>query len=281
MVRTTGLLLAIAGTVLMLSRPNDHSRRWIDAISPYFRVVATETRWTGVADRLERSARFRLWNARLALLQQTGLIRHGAIDAFGGALLAAVTAGTVGIACGLDGVVVPIAVVASFCVAASVWILTVSLRWSRLSDALQHELVHLVENLALHVASGRSAASAITKASKVTAMTWSPLLRGVEEDIARGLPPSSSLDALAQTVSMREFTRVAQLLGRHTYSPELSNLLRDELGTLRRESRLRLLKVLEKRSQIVWIPVTVAILVPGSILLTIPLLQMMKTFAQL
>ncbi len=49
---------------------------------------------------------------------------------------------------------------------------------------------------------------------------------------------------------------------------------------MRRESHRDLITLVERRNQQVWIPVTVAALVPGAILLAIPFFAAMQLFAR-
>jgi tight adherence protein C len=60
---------------------------------------------------------------------------------------------------------------------------------------------------------------------------------------------------------------------------DLGSLIGDEARTIRREAHRSLLETIERRDQQVWIPVTVAALVPGSILIGIPFIEAMRTFS--
>ena len=48
---------------------------------------------------------------------------------------------------------------------------------------------------------------------------------------------------------------------------------------MRREAQRRLVETIERRAQLVWIPVTVATLVPGVLLMAVPFLAAMQTWS--
>jgi hypothetical protein len=57
-------------------------------------------------------------------------------------------------------------------------------------------------------------------------------------------------------------------------------MISDEARSIRAEAHRRLVSTLERREQMVWIPVTVATLVPGAIFLSIPFISVMRVFAR-
>ena len=79
------------------------------------------------------------------------------------------------------------------------------------------------------------------------------------------------VEALDRLVSLLRLNREAGDLGR---------LITDEARSIRRDVHRQLIETIERRSQQVWIPVTVATLVPGVIFLAIPFTEAMRLFTQ-
>jgi hypothetical protein len=55
----------------------------------------------------------------------------------------------------------------------------------------------------------------------------------------------------------------------------------DEARGVRREAHRHTIEAIERRAQMVWIPVTVATLVPGVMFMAIPFIEAMRNFAAL
>jgi tight adherence protein C len=73
--------------------------------------------------------------------------------------------------------------------------------------------------------------------------------------------------------------RLIPVLALHSEAADLGRLISDEARSIRRDVQRELVETMERRSQSVWIPVTVATLVPGVILLAIPFTQALKLFS--
>jgi len=56
-------------------------------------------------------------------------------------------------------------------------------------------------------------------------------------------------------------------------------LIAEEARATRREVQRQMVEVIERRGQQVWIPVTVATLVPGVLFLTVPFIEAMRLFS--
>ena len=65
-------------------------------------------------------------------------------------------------------------------------------------------------------------------------------------------------------------TRLVSVLSLNREAGDLGRLVADEARSIRREVQRELIAQIERRAQQVWIPVTVATLVPGAVLLAIP-----------
>ncbi len=98
----------------------------------------------------------------------------------------------------------------------------------------------------------------------------SRIRQGVSEvDALREWAEVSDLDALGRLVAVLSLNREAGDLGR---------LIAEEARSIRREVQRELVEQIERRSQQVWIPVTVAALVPGAIFIAIPFIQALSAF---
>ena len=62
-------------------------------------------------------------------------------------------------------------------------------------------------------------------------------------------------------------------------SGDLARLIGDEARAVRRDVHRELVETIERRAQQVWIPVTVATLVPGVIFLAVPFVEALRLFA--
>jgi hypothetical protein len=69
------------------------------------------------------------------------------------------------------------------------------------------------------------------------------------------------------------------VLALNSEAADLGRLVSEEARAIRREQHRRLVETMERRGQQVWIPVTVATLVPGVIFLAIPFIEALRLFA--
>jgi hypothetical protein len=60
---------------------------------------------------------------------------------------------------------------------------------------------------------------------------------------------------------------------------DLGSLIGEEARAIRRDVHRELIETVERRGQQVWIPVTVAALVPGVILLAVPFVHALRLFS--
>ena len=60
---------------------------------------------------------------------------------------------------------------------------------------------------------------------------------------------------------------------------DLGRLIAEEARSIRREVQRELIEQIERRSQQVWIPVTVAALVPGALFIAVPFIEALRVFS--
>ena len=69
------------------------------------------------------------------------------------------------------------------------------------------------------------------------------------------------------------------MLALNRQAGDLGRLISEEARAIRRDVQRELVERIERREQQVWIPVTVATLVPGVIFLAVPFIEAMRLFA--
>lgn len=97
--------------------------------------------------------------------------------------------------------------------------------------------------------------------------------------VQQGLSEMDALREWARSADVTELTRLVDVLALNREAGDLGRLITAEARSTRREVQRRTLELIERRDQQVWIPVTVATLVPGVLFLTVPFLEAMRLFA--
>jgi hypothetical protein len=72
--------------------------------------------------------------------------------------------------------------------------------------------------------------------------------------------------------------QLVRILVLHHATSDLGRLVGHEAAQIRRDAHRRLVTEVERRNQQVWIPVTVAALVPGVLFLAIPFVDALRAF---
>ena len=72
---------------------------------------------------------------------------------------------------------------------------------------------------------------------------------------------------------------LGELLALNREAGDLGRLIAEEARSIRREVQRELIEVIERRGQQVWIPVTVATLVPGVLFLAVPFVEGLRLFS--
>jgi Flp pilus assembly protein TadB len=141
------------------------------------------------------------------------------------------------------------------------------------------ELPTVAEQLAMLLAAGRSVATALVQLGERGTGPCAADLRRVTRRLQQGVDEG---DALREWADVRTTPGVVHLVGVLTLAREatdLDRLVEQEAGAIRDDAHRELLAALERRAQQVWVPVTVATLLPGSLLLLVPFLDALRLFA--
>ncbi len=141
------------------------------------------------------------------------------------------------------------------------------------------ELPVLAEQLAMLLSAGYSLGSGLTRlATRGTGVCAEDLTRVVSR-MRQGLTEAEALREWADVARVGALDRLVPILALNREGGDLGRLISDEARAIRRDVHRELVETMERRSQSVWIPVTVATLVPGVIFLTIPFIEALRLFS--
>jgi hypothetical protein len=104
-------------------------------------------------------------------------------------------------------------------------------------------------------------------------------LRTVGNRIRQGVGETQALREWAEVAQVDAVDRLVGVLAMNSEASDLGRLVGTEARQGRRDLQRHTTEVIERRAQQVWIPVTVATLVPGVILLAIPFLSALRMFS--
>lgn len=151
-----------------------------------------------------------------------------------------------------------------------------SARWQR---SLFLELPVTCEQLGMLLSAGFSLGSALGRLAARGNGTTARDLQVVVGRIRQGLSESDALREWAERADVPEVGQAVHVLTLNRATTDLGRLMAQEARSVRREVQRRRIETIERRAQQVWIPVTVATLIPGVIFLAVPFLEAMRIFA--
>jgi tight adherence protein C len=146
------------------------------------------------------------------------------------------------------------------------------------SDQLLRELPSFAEQVATLLGSGWSLGGALQRVAESGSGAVARDVAEVSARIGHGIADTAALREWADRSSLPALDRLVSVLELNRMTADLGRLLAAETRTMREERHRELIAELEQRAQQVWIPVTVATLVPGSIFLAIPFLEALRLF---
>lgn len=141
------------------------------------------------------------------------------------------------------------------------------------------ELPVLAEQLAMLLGAGFSLGSALGRLATRGTGASAQDLRRVLSRIRQGLSEAEALREWAEIARVGALDRLVPVLALNREAPDLGRLISEEARAIRRDVQRELVETMERRSQSVWVPVTVATLVPGVIFLAIPFLEALRLFS--
>ena len=151
-----------------------------------------------------------------------------------------------------------------------------SARWQR---RIFLELPVVAEQLGMLLGAGYSLGSALSRlATRGTGACGRDLGR-VTGRIRQGLTEVEALREWAAVADVEALRRLVSVLSLNRQAGDLGRLISDEARSIRRDVHRELVETIERRGQQVWIPVTVAALVPGVIFLAVPFIDALRLFS--
>jgi Flp pilus assembly protein TadB len=141
------------------------------------------------------------------------------------------------------------------------------------------ELPVVAEQLAMLLAAGYSMGAALNRLADRGAGACTRDLQRVRGRIRHGLTEAEALKEWAAVAGVPALHRLVPVLALNRDAGDLGRLVSEEARSIRRDVQRELVETMERRSQQVWIPVTVATLVPGVIFLSIPFIEALRQFA--
>ena len=140
------------------------------------------------------------------------------------------------------------------------------------------ELPTVAEQLAILLSAGYSLGGAMLRLSTRSEGACALDLRRVCLRLRQGLSERDALREWADIARIPALDRLIPILGLSGEASDLGRLVSDEARNLRRDVHRELLAAIERKAQQVWIPVTVATLVPGVIFIAVPFVTALKQF---
>jgi tight adherence protein C len=148
-------------------------------------------------------------------------------------------------------------------------------RWKR---AVHLELPVVAEQLAMLLGSGYSLVAALDRIARRGQGAVARDLRRVLARIRQGVTEEQALEEWAALVDVASVDRFVSVLALNREASDLGRLIAEEARSIRRDVQRELVETMERRGQQVWIPVTVATLLPGVIFIAIPFTTALADF---
>jgi len=144
---------------------------------------------------------------------------------------------------------------------------------------LNLELPVVAEQLAMLLSAGYSLGAALNRLAARGGGNVSRDLARVCGRIRQGLTEIEALREWAEVADVEGLNRLLPILGLNREASDLGRLISEEARSIRKDTQRRLIETAERRAQQVWIPVTVAALVPGVIFLAVPFMEALRLFS--
>jgi Flp pilus assembly protein TadB len=153
---------------------------------------------------------------------------------------------------------------------------TASARWQREVTA---QLPIMAEQLGLLLGAGFSLGAALNRLARRGTGACGTDLRRVVARVRQGLSEIDALREWAAIVDVPAVHRLVGVLALNREGADLGRLIADEARSIRRDAHRELITHIERRGEQVWIPVTVATLVPGVIFIAVPFVEALSLFS--
>ena len=134
------------------------------------------------------------------------------------------------------------------------------------------------EQLGMLLSAGYSLGSALTRLAHRGEGAVATDLSVVVSRIQQGVEEITALREWAANEQVPAVDRLVGVLALNREASDLGRLISEESRSIRAEVHRELIESIERRSQQVWIPVTVATLLPGVLFLAVPFIEAMRLF---
>lgn len=141
------------------------------------------------------------------------------------------------------------------------------------------ELPVIAEQLAMLLSAGFSLGAALNRLAARGKGNAARDLARVCGRIRQGLSEIDALREWATLADVPALTRLIPVLALNREASDLGRLLSEEARAIRKDVQRELVETAERRGQQVWIPVTVAALVPGVIFIAVPFIEALRLFS--
>jgi len=137
-------------------------------------------------------------------------------------------------------------------------------------EVLRLELPVVAEQLGILIDAGTSLPAALARISQRGRGAAATDLHRIVLRIRQGAGEVDALKEWADRTDVTAVRRLVAVLALHRDATDLGRLISAEARAIRAETHRDLVERIERRGQLVWVPVTVATLVPGLIFLAVP-----------
>jgi len=149
-------------------------------------------------------------------------------------------------------------------------------RIAQQQERVRLELPVAAEQLGILIGAGYSLAAALQRLAERGRGRTASELALVCRNLRQGVPEATALANWDHRCGVDAVSRLVRVLAMHRDAGDLGRLITAEARATRAETHRVLVQLIEQRSQLVWIPVTVATLVPGLLLLAIPFISALQ-----
>ena len=140
------------------------------------------------------------------------------------------------------------------------------------------ELPVVTEQLGMLLSAGYSMGSALNRLAARSHGAIGQDLSMVCGRIRQGLSEVDALREWAELAQVDALDRLVAVLALNREAGDLGRLITEEARAIRADAHRELIETIERRSQQVWIPVTVATLIPGVLFMAVPFIDAMSLF---
>jgi tight adherence protein C len=140
------------------------------------------------------------------------------------------------------------------------------------------ELPIVSEQLGMLIGSGYSLGTALARLARRGDGACATDLTRVCGRMRQGLGDIAALREWAVLADVEALSRLVTILAMNREGGDLARLISEEARSIRQDAQRELIETIERRGQQVWIPVTVATLVPGVLFIVVPFIEAMRLF---